>query len=232
MARVGSCEVKITVVSANTSTWEQWLCSDLMLSELWFFLSKARSSSSPLPKNVNLQRQYPATKTIAVFPKWTQWHLPIASRWIRGYIYCSGPSLWGVHFLRGKYCPTKCPGSLCPLFSLERREHDGDKADCLKVWQDLSSSLVGKGKRIHIVMWLNGGYERSKISFCADFPAIQRELETVAHSAFPYTAQSHHTFCFPTILACIKCEAGSETACKREKTKTLSSSKCLNTLSR
>lgn len=156
----------------------------------------------------------------------------LASWWIRGYIYCSGPSLWGLHFLRGKYCPTKCPGSLCPLFSLERREHDGDKADCLKVWQDLSSSLVGKGKRIHIVMWLNGGYERSKISFCADFPAIQRELETVAHSAFPCTAQSHHTFCFPTILACIKCEAGSETACKREKTKTLSSSKCLNTLSR
>lgn len=159
-------------------------------------LSKAHSSFSPLPKNPSLQRHYPATKTIAVFPKLTQWHHAIASLWIRGHIYCSGVSLWGLRFLRGKDCPTKHPGYLFPLFSLERKENDGNKTDCLEVWQDLSSSLVGKGKRIHTAMWLTG-YERSKRSFSVDFPAIQRVLETVVRSVFPYTAAKPSDILFP-----------------------------------
>lgn len=73
MAWVGSYEVKITAVSANTSTWERWPCSDLMPSELGFLeFSKEHSSSSPLPRNLSLKRQYPAAKAIVVFGQLVQ----------------------------------------------------------------------------------------------------------------------------------------------------------------
>lgn len=134
-------------------------------------------------------------KKIHVFPKQTWWHHAVLSRWTKDHIYCSGSPLWGL-YLREKDCPMKHPGSRCPLFSLERREHDGNKADSLEVWQDLSSSLSGKRKNTCCYV-TNGDYERSKRSFSTDFSAIQRELERVACSAFPYTAAKPSHVLFP-----------------------------------